>query len=219
MDRIRVLIADDHTFVRQALRVLLHGAGGIEVIGEARDGQEAVDETERLTPDVVLMDVMMPRVDGAEATKKIILRWPEIKIVALSGHEIDERIFAVLRAGALGYVSKTASLEEIIHAIRKVAAGKASMPAEMTIRLLERLQPEAPPSSSLSEFEAEILRLVAKGQSNREISGRLNISAANVRTHLSNILGKLAVTNRVEATLRALRDGVTTLEECLEPEG
>jgi DNA-binding NarL/FixJ family response regulator len=212
MKPIRVLIVDDHTIVRQGLRALLLDAGEIEVVGEAGDGVEAVTEVERLEPDVVLMDLVMPGVDGASATATIVERQPRTRVLAVSGSDIDERIFSALRAGALGYVSKGSGKEELVAAIRLVAEGRASMPAEMTRKLVARLAEPAEPVEKLSDRELEVLRLTAHGLVNREIGERLSISEATVRTHLSNIFGKLDVRNRVEATLWALRTGVTQVE-------
>lgn len=216
-ERIRVLIADDHALVRQGLRALLVDAGDLEVVGEARDGREAVAAAERLSPDVVLMDVLMPVMDGAEATAAIRAARSEVRILALSGSEIEARILATLRAGALGYVSKDSPGEELVAAIRRVHCGLPSIPPEMTRRLLERFEPSAPGLELLTPREAEILQLVAKGLSNLEIAGRVSLSEGTVRTHLTRIFAKLGVHNRVEATLCALRDGLATLAECLEP--
>ena len=211
---ITVLIVDDHAVVRQGLRALLATGEGIEVVGEAADGREAIDAVERLNPDVVLMDVVLPHVDGPAAISAILRRDPEARIVALSGYDIDERILGALRAGALGYLSKSSSQEALLEAIHQVAQGRASLPADLTRRLLTRLQPQVP-HEALSEREVEILRQISKGLSNRQTAEQLSISEGTVRTHVSNILAKLGAENRVEATLFALRDGLTTLDECL----
>ncbi len=216
---IRVLIVDDHTIVRQGLRALLSDAEGIDIVGDAGDGHEAVAACQGLSVDVILMDVLMPSMDGATATKTILEQWPDIKIVALSGADIDERIFAAIRAGALGYVSKSSSKIELVQAISQVAVGRASMPAEMTKRLVARLGSQGEVRAQLSDRELAIMRLMAKGLGNREIGSHLSISEATVRAHLYNIFGKLKVRNRVEATLYALHAGVTTLEESLAPAG
>jgi two-component system, NarL family, response regulator LiaR len=211
---ITVLIVDDHAVVRQGLRALLLTAEGIEVVGEATDGREAIAEVERLNPDVTLMDVVLPHIDGPAAIRAILQRDPEARIVALSGYDIDERILGALRAGALGYLSKSSSREALLEAIRQVARGRASLPADLTRRLLTHLKPQTP-NEALSDREVEILRQISKGLSNRQTAEQLNISEGTVRTHVSNILAKLGAENRVEATLFALRDGLTTLDECL----
>lgn len=215
--RIRVLIADDHALVRQGLRALLLDATDVEVVGEAGDGEQAAAQAQRLEPDVVLMDVVMPGMDGAQATAAIRAGRSAVRVLVVSGSEVEARIFAALRAGALGYVSKTATRKELVEAIRRVHRGRPSMPYEMTLRLLEKYEPAAPGLETLTERETEILRLVAKGLSNKEIAGRAYLSEGTVRTHLTNVFGKLGVNNRVEATLCALRDGITTLDECFEP--
>lgn len=211
---ITVLIVDDHAVVRQGLHALLATSDGIQVVGEATDGREAIEAVERLNPDVTLMDVVLPHVDGPAAISAILRGDPEAKIVALSGYDIDERILGALRAGALGYLSKSSSQEALLEAIRQVARGRASLPADLTRRLLTRLKPQTP-NEALSEREVDILRQIAKGLSNRQTAEQLQISEGTVRTHVSNILAKLGAENRVEATLFALRDGLTTLEECL----
>jgi NarL family two-component system response regulator LiaR len=156
----------------------------------------------------------MPNLDGPAAITAILQRDPDARIVVLSGYDIDERILVALRAGALGYISKSSSQESLLEAIRQVAQGRASLPADLTHRLLTRLQPQKP-HEALSEREVEILRQISKGLSNRQTAEHLNISEGTVRTHVSNILAKLGAENRVEATLFALRDGLTTLDECL----
>ncbi len=215
---IRILIADDHAIVRQGLQALLLDAEGIEVAGEACDGTEAVAEAERLTPDVVLMDVVMPVMDGVEATIAIRSALPRTRILALSGADIESRIFAVLRAGALGYVPKASPRNELVAAIRQVHSGRPSMPPEMTLRLLKAYEPASPGLEPLTRREIEILQFVAKGLSNYEIGQRVHVREGTVRSHMTNIFGKLNVSNRVEATLCALRDGLTTLDECLTRE-
>ncbi|MDY7091548.1 MAG: response regulator transcription factor [Acidobacteriota bacterium] len=211
-DALRVLLVDDHAVVLRGLEALLAEADEVEVVGAAGDGGEAVELAHRLRPDVILMDLLMPGVDGTEATAKILRRHPAMRIVVLTGADIGRHVLPALRAGALGYVSKSSNLEELLTAIRQVAAGRASFPYELTRRLLAEL--DAPnPVEPLSPREQEILREVARGLSNHAIAQRLHISAATVRTHVSNIFGKIAVSNRVEATLYALRHGIAFLED------
>ncbi len=214
-DHIRIVIADDHAIVRQGLMSLLLDADDIEVVGEAGDGAAAVDMALRLEPDVVLMDVVMPGMDGARATAEIRARRPGARILALSGSDVQARILATLRAGASGYVAKTSPKEDLIEAIRRVHLGRPAMPAALTAQLLEEYPPAAPSPEVLTRRETEILGLVARGLSNQEIAERAGISEATIRTHVGNVFGKLGVNNRVEATLCALRDGLTSLDLCL----
>ncbi|MEM9554432.1 MAG: response regulator transcription factor [Acidobacteriota bacterium] len=212
---VRVLLVDDHSIVRQGLASLLLDAEGIEVVGEASDGDDAVQATRLLRPDVILMDLVMPGLDGVAATAEIRARHPSARILVLSGSSVRERILAAVRAGAAGYISKTAPKQELVDAIRRVHRGQRSMPAALTASLLERYPPAQLQVEPLTRREREILVLVAKGLSNRDVADHAGISEATTRTHVGRIFGKLGVNNRVEATLCALRDGLTTLDECL----
>lgn len=212
---ITVFIVDDHDVVRLGLRALLDQTEDLRVIGEAADGAGALRALESEQPDVVLMDIIMPEMGGSQVTEEIVRRWPEVRVIALSGTDAGSRIIAALHAGALGYVSKSATRAELAIAIRQVMAGRASMPVEMTRQLLRRLEPQST-RESLSARELEILLHLARGLGNREIGETLHISPATVRTHVSSILAKIGASNRVEATLFALRDGLLTLDECLK---
>ena len=212
---VRVVVVDDHEVVRRGLRALLADSPSVEVVGAAADGREAVQLVTELLPDVVLMDILMPDKNGVEATAEILKRHESVRVVILSSSDIDQHVLPALRAGALGYVSKNADTEELLEAIHQVARGKASMPPELTRQLLTHLD-DGDATEPLSPREGEILVQVAKGLGNREIGERLHISEGTVRTHVSNILAKIGASNRVEATLFALRQGVTTLEESLE---
>ncbi len=212
---ISVLIADDHEVVRQGTRVLLEDAPDIEVVGEADDGREAVAKALELKPDVVLMDLSMPKMDGVEAIRALADEAPETKVLLLTGSGVEERIFEALEAGALGYLSKTAQGEEILEAVRRVDAGDPSLPPEITRRLLSRLSGTPDHRElvdPLTDREEEVLALVAEGMSNRDIAENLHVSETTVRTHVSHILGKVGVKNRVQAALFALRTGIATLD-------
>ena len=213
---IRVLVADDHAIVRKGIRALLATEADIEVVGEAADGKEAVEKAERLRPDVVLMDLVMPEMDGIEATRRITTRQPETRILVLTSFAEDEKVFPALKAGALGYLLKDAGPEELVRAIRQVYCGESSLHPAIARKVLQELSrpPERPPTPEpLTERELEVLRLIARGKSNREIAAELVISEATVRTHVSNILGKLQLTSRTQAALYALREGIAELSE------
>lgn len=212
---IQVLIVDDHAIVRKGLRALLTEIDGIEVVGEAADGQQAVNQTEKIQPDVILMDIVMPNMDGVEATQQITARHPEVRILALSSFAEDDKCFPAIRAGALGYLLKDSDPNELVHAIRQVYQGDPSLHPSIAKKVLHELgqplsQPQTP--KPLTEREVEVLRFVSKGLSNQEIADKLTIAEVTVRTHVSNILSKLHLTNRVQATLYALREGLTSLE-------
>ena len=213
---IRVLIVDDHVLVRKGTAALLETEESIEVVGEASDGQEAVEKVGRLRPDVVLMDLVMPRMDGIEATRRIIESQPGVRILVLTSFASDDKIFPALKAGALGYLLKDAEPEELVRAIREVHHGRSTLNPSIARKVLERLShPSGRPSTSetLTEREVEILGLIAKGMSNREMADKLVISVATVRAHVSNILGKLQLASRTQAALYALREGLASLDE------
>lgn len=213
---IRVLIADDHAIVRKGLCALLATEPGIEVVGEASEGREAISQARKLAPDVVLMDLVMPCVDGLEAIRSIATCQPATRILVLTSFASDDKIFPAIRAGALGYLLKDSGPDELVRAIREVHRGESSLHPSVARKLLQRVsngttrQPEPDP---LTEREVEVVRLVAGGASNREISTELAISEATVRTHVSNILSKLNLCSRTQAALYALREGLATLHE------
>lgn len=203
---IRVLVIDDHFVVRKGVCALLADAEGIEVVGEAGDGEEAVAEARRLRPQVILMDLKLPGVDGVAATRTILAEQPGTAIVALTGTDAEEEVLAAVEAGALGYLAKTSPREDFLAAIRRVAQGDAWLSPHLTLRLLNRLKPRtAQVLEPLTGREREVLALIARGWSNRRISQELSIAEMTVRTHVSHILGKLGASNRVEAALYALR--------------
>jgi len=214
-DRIAVLIVDDHFVVRKGLLALIAESDDVRVVGEAVDGREAVAQAAALAPDVVLMDVLMPVMDGIAATRAILERRPETRIVALTSAAAGAKLLEMVRAGALGYLGKSAEQAELLAGIRKVYRGEPCLPATLTRQLLQHCSQPAERRDGLTEREGELLRLVAKGLSNPEIAERLHVAEGTVRTHLTHVFGKLGADNRVEATLFALRDGWTTLEESL----
>jgi NarL family two-component system response regulator LiaR len=187
---IRVLVADDHAIVRKGIRALLATEPDIEVVGEAENGREAVTEVEKLRPDVILMDLVMPEMDGIEAICRITARQPEARILVLTSFAADDKVFPAIKAGALGYLLKDSSPEELVQAIHQVYRGESSLHPTIARKLLQELSrpSERPPTPEpLTEREVEVLRLVARGQSNQEIADQLVISEATVRTHVSNI--------------------------------
>ncbi|HEX6901881.1 MAG TPA: response regulator transcription factor [Thermoanaerobaculia bacterium] len=211
---IGVLVVDDHLVVRKGVRALLMGADDITVVGEAADGLEAITEARRLNPQVILMDLKLPRLNGVEAIRVILADQPDVGVVVLTGTEGDEQVLAAVEAGALGYLAKTFEREDFLLAIRQVARGELWLPPRLTRKLLTHLKPPpgGQPGAPLTDREARVLNLLARGRSNQQISVELSITEATVRTHVSHIMEKLGVSNRVEAALHALRAGVAKLE-------
>ncbi len=212
---IRVLIADDHAIVREGQRALIETEPGMELIGEAADGVEAVHMARTLQPDVILLDLLMPRKGGVEAIQEIKAHNAEARILVLTSFAEDEKVYAAIKAGALGYLLKDASPQEILAAIREVHRGEPSMPPVIAHKLVSELQRTSnlpPTEDPLTERELEILKLVAQGLPNLEIAERLVISERTVRTHVSNILAKLHLANRTQVALYALREGLAHLD-------
>lgn len=208
---IRILIADDHTLVRAGLRALIDSELGMEVVGEAADGAEAVDKARALQPDVILLDLVMPRKDGIAAITEICGADPDARILVLTSYTDDEKVFPAIKAGALGYLLKDSEPHELLQAIRSVHAGEPSLAPTIARKLMRELQqpPDLPLAENpLSEREVQVLRLVAQGLSNREIADRLVVSERTVRAHVSNILNKLHLANRTQAALYAIREGL-----------
>jgi NarL family two-component system response regulator LiaR len=215
-DTIRVLVADDHAIVRKGIRALLATEPGIEIVGEARDGQEAICQAHSAQPDVILMDLVMPGIDGLEATRRILARQPEARILVLTSFAGDDKVFPAIRAGASGYLLKDSGPEELARAIQQVFRGESSLHPSIARKVLRELSGppgRTPDADQLTQREVEVLKLVAHGQSNREISAALTISEATVRTHVSNILAKLNLSSRTQAALYALREGLASLHE------
>ncbi len=215
MSKIRVLLAEDHTIVREGLRSLLENEAGIEVIGEAEDGREAVQKTQELLPDVVLMDLSMPGLSGLEATRQIKQRFPEVKVLVLTRHANEEYVFQILRAGASGYVVKKAAPTELVLAIQAVYRGDSFLSPSISRQVVAEYmrQAEAMAENSydrLTDREREVLQLIAEGHSNREIAELLHISMKTVENHRASLMGKLNVRGTAELTRYAIRKRVIT---------
>jgi DNA-binding NarL/FixJ family response regulator len=209
---IRILIADDHDVVRRGLRASLDFDSGLEVVGEAVNGAEAVHLAHRLRPDVVLMDLAMPELDGIAATELIHRELPNTNVVVLTTLLEDESIVAAVRAGAVGYLLKDTSLPDLLQAIKAAVAGQAQISPKAAARLVQKVvAPER--SETLSQREAEVLQLLAQGSANKEIGSHLGIAEKTVKTHVSSILGKLGVQSRMQAALYAVRIGLVPLEQ------
>lgn len=211
---IRLLIVDDQGIVRKGIRALLAEVDGMKVLGEAVDGLDAIRQADVLHPDVILMDLVMPNMDGIEAIRQIIIKQPKARVLALTSFASDDKVFPAIKAGALGYLLKDSQPEDLITAIRNVYRGEPFLHPSIARKVLEELSHPAgsqPTPEPLTERELEVLQLVSQGLSNQEIAERLVIGDATVRTHIGNILNKLHVANRVQATLYALRKGLTSL--------
>jgi DNA-binding NarL/FixJ family response regulator len=213
---IRILLVDDQRLMRDGLRTLLELEGDLKVVAEAEDGQSGLDAYEQFEPNVVLMDIRMPGMDGVEATRRLIERWPEARVVILTTFDDDEYIFEGLRAGALGYLLKDVSGGELAESIRKVAAGGALIEPSVARKVLAEFARLEPASRSVSdglpepllEREVEILRLLAQGLSNKQIAARLHLAEGTVKNYVSGILAKLGVTDRTQAALRGRELGL-----------
>ena len=202
---IRVLIADDHAVVRQGLRTFLDLQEDVEVVGEATDGEEAVVEAARVHPDVVLMDLVMPRVDGVEAIRRIREASPATRVLVLTSFTEDDKVCPAVRAGAAGYLLKDVQPRALVEAIRTVHGGEALLHPTVAARLMQEFAEEEP-RDLLTERELEVIRLIAHGRSNKAIALELGLAEKTVKTHVSNILGKLHVADRTQAALYAVRE-------------
>jgi DNA-binding NarL/FixJ family response regulator len=209
-DPIRILIADDHTLFRDGLRALFNSLPDTEVIGEAATGAQAISQAEKLQPDVVLMDVQMPGVNGIEATRQIVQTSPHIGVVVVTMFEDDDSVFAAMRAGARGYVLKGAEQAEMLRVIQAVAQGEALFGAPIAARLMKFFATPRPLQvfPELTEREREVLKLIAQGYNNAEIAQQLVITNKTVRNHVSNIFSKLQVADRAQAIIRARDAGL-----------
>ena len=207
---IKVLLVDDHSVVRQGLRSFLELLGDIQIVGEASGGAEAVGLAIQLSPDIVLMDLVMPGMNGIEATRQICARCPATKVIALTSFLADEHIYPALAAGASGYLLKDVTPSELVQAIRTVYQGKAELHPEVAKRIIEGFQGQntEPSEQKLTPREVEVLGLISQGLSNQEIADRLTISPKTVKVHVGNILSKLNLTDRTQAAIYALHNRI-----------
>jgi NarL family two-component system response regulator LiaR len=211
----RILIADDHDLVREGLRAVLSGEADLEVVGEATDGQEALQLCRSLKPDLVLMDVRMPKSDGLEATRAIKEEMPEVSLVMVTMHENPDYLLEAIRAGAAGYILKDAEGEKLVGAVRRTLNGESPLNEELALRLLRSLAREQEQSSqtvpeppTLTAQELEVLRLLARGQTNRQIARSLLYSVSTVKAHVRSTISKLGVSDRTQAAVRAIELGL-----------
>jgi two-component system, NarL family, response regulator LiaR len=217
MELIRVLVVDDHNIVLQGIQALLEKIDGIEVVGIASNGKIAIELNKTLTPDVILMDLVMPEMDGIETINHIIADYPDAKILVLTSFITDDKVFPAIKAGALGYLLKDSSPMDLIRSIRQVYHGELSLHPSIARRIMKEIK--NPPSDTemslepLTARELEVLQLVAKGHENYEIAEKLVIAEVTVRTHISRIFRKLHLANRVKASLYALRQGYIDIDD------
>lgn len=212
----RILIADDHVVVREGLGAIIAIQPDMRLVGEATDGVEAVQKVQALQPDVVLLDLVMPRQDGLTTIVEIKRISRKVRILVLTSFADDEKVFPAIKAGAMGYLLKDASMQQLLQAIRQVAQGQASLHPQIALKVMRELNqpPNLPPTEApLTDRELEALRLIARGLTNQEIAAELVISEFTVSRHVNNILHKLHVANRTQAALYALRKGLATLDE------
>lgn len=217
--RVTVVIADDHVLVRKGTKQLLEEHPGLSVVGEASDGREAIEVANRLKPDVVLMDIAMPGTNGIEATRRIKETSPSTSVLVLTAYDDEQYIYALLDAGAAGYLLKNVSGEELARSVYAVAEGESVLHPAVAAKVFKRAtraadgHPDVGEMDQLTERELAVLRLAASGLSNKMIASDLDLSARTIQVHLSNVFGKLGVASRTEAVITALRRGIVTLEE------
>jgi NarL family two-component system response regulator LiaR len=221
-DPIRIILADDHAMLRQGTAELLRREPDLEVVGEAGDGQQAIDLARRLNPDIVIMDVRMPVLSGVEATQRIREELPKVQVLVLTAHDDDQYVFSLLQAGASGYLLKTAPVSELIKAIRLVRAGESPLDPTIARKVVVRMSSEgrsfrtpdreAAPVDELTARELEVLQLLAQGLNNRAIAEALFVSDRTVQSHLTTIFAKMHVTSRLEAVLTGIRRGWLSLD-------
>ena len=208
---IRVILVDDHNVVRSGLATFLRAFDDLELVGEAKNGYEAVNLCRENQPDVILMDLMMPEMDGIAATRAILADYPEIKIIAMTSFEEEELVQGVLAAGAISYLIKNVTSDDLAKAIRDAVSGKPTLSPEAARVLIQATRPTKQPLFDLTEREQEVLNLVVQGQSNQQIADALVISVATVKAHISSILSKLQVSSRAEAIAYAIKNKLVTL--------
>ena len=219
MDKIRIVIADDHAVVRQGTRKLLDMEEDMEVIGEAGDGEEAVRLIEGLRPDVAILDISMPKLTGIEVTRQIKPRFPSVAVLILTAYDTDEYVFALLEAGAAGYLLKFADGQEVVEAVRSVHAGESVLHPIIARKVIQRAVPSlqkesaGKPNIELSEREIEVLKLAAKGMTNKDIANALFISIRTVQHHLNSIFNKLSVGSRTEAIFQSVKKGLLSFDD------
>jgi NarL family two-component system response regulator LiaR len=208
---IRVMLVDDHKVVRSGLATFLKAYDDLELVGEAKNGLEAIQLCHQKKPDVILMDLMMPEMDGIAATRTILADYPDIKIIAMTSFEDEELVHGVLAAGAIGYLLKNVTSDELVKAIRDATSGRSTLSPEAVKVLIQATRPMKEPLYNLTEREMEILNLVVQGQSNQQIAEAMVISLATVKAHISSILSKLQVSSRAEATAYAIKHKIVSL--------
>ena len=211
MKPIKVLLVDDHEMVRIGLSAMLATEEDVEIVGEAASGEEALALAEAFRPDVVLMDLVMAGMDGIETTRRLVRLLPDCKVIVLTSYVDDEKVYPAMEAGAFGYLLKTSRAADITRAIRNAAEGRPTLEPQVATKMISRFRRfgETPPHEELTEREREVLRLVAKGKSNRDIAEELGIGIKTVKFHLSNIFAKLGVEDRTQAVVYAFRHGLT----------
>jgi two-component system, NarL family, response regulator LiaR len=215
METITVMLIDDHRVVRQGLRDFLELQGDIEVVGEAASGEEGVQLARELLPDVVLMDLVMPGIDGVEATRRVKAASPSTKVIVLTSFVDDNKVFPAIKAGAISYLLKDISPEDLAHAIRAAQRNEAVLHPEVAAKLMQEFstpRPAEAPVDQLTPREMEVLRLIAKGKSNKEIADTLIVSEKTIKTHVSNILSKLHLADRTQVAIYALRQRLVPME-------
>lgn len=213
--QIRVFLADDHAVVRKGLEALIDAQPDMAVVGSAVDGQEALEQIPHLSPDVILLDIQMPRKSGLEVLAEVKAALPTARVLILTSFGQDETIFSAVKAGAMGYLLKDSSPQELIDAIRNAYNGRSSLHPDIAFKVIQELNKPKPikQNSALTEREIEILKLVARGLTNQQIADKIIVSERTVRTHITNILSKLHLENRTQATLYALRNGLAKLDD------
>lgn len=215
METITVMLIDDHRVVRQGLRDFLELQGDIEVVGEAGSGEEGVQLARELLPDVVLMDLVMPGIDGVETTRRVKAASPSTKVIVLTSFVDDNKVFPAIKAGAISYLLKDVSPEDLAHAIRAAQRNEAVLHPEVAAKLMQEFstpRPAEAPVDQLTPREMEVLRLIAKGKSNKEIADTLIVSEKTIKTHVSNILSKLHLADRTQVAIYALRQRLVPME-------